>query len=59
MDTADHTAPEERVPRCAHTRLTKPECHCLACLAAQVAAHGPVAAQGIRPLVAPEPAAGA
>jgi hypothetical protein len=33
-----------RTPRCEHTRLTKPECHCPACLAAQIAAHGPLAA---------------
>jgi len=32
-----------RVPRCARTRLTKPECHCPACLLEQIAAHGPVA----------------
>jgi hypothetical protein len=33
-----------RTPRCEHTLLTKPECHCPACLAAQIAAHGPMAA---------------
>lgn len=25
--------------RCEHTRLTKPECHCSACLRAQIARH--------------------
>jgi hypothetical protein len=30
----------ERTPRCEHTMLTKPECHCHACLMAQIAAHG-------------------
>jgi hypothetical protein len=34
-------AGSERTPRCEHTLLTKPECHCRACLAAQVAVHGP------------------
>lgn len=29
-----------KTPRCEHTLLTKPECHCGACLAAQIAAHG-------------------
>ena len=29
-----------RAPICRHTRLTKPECHCKACLFEQVAAHG-------------------
>jgi len=36
-----------RVPRCAHTRLTKPECHCWACLLEQIAAHATVAAPGL------------
>ena len=36
--------PSSRTPRCEHTLLTKPECHCQACLAAQIAAHGPLAA---------------
>jgi uncharacterized protein (DUF983 family) len=30
-----------RTPRCGHTSLTKPECHCQACLAEQIAAHAP------------------
>lgn len=34
----------ERTPRCEHTMLTKPECHCQACLAALIAAHGSLAA---------------
>ena len=33
-----------RVPRCPRTRLTKPECHCPACLLEQIAAHGRPAA---------------
>jgi hypothetical protein len=33
-----------RPPRCEHTMLTKPECHCQACLAAQIAAHGSLSA---------------
>jgi hypothetical protein len=40
---------ESRTPRCAHTSLTKPECHCPACLFEQIAAHCPQ----------PEPARGA
>ena len=39
-------ASSSRTPRCEHTLLTKPECHCQACLAAQIAAHGPLAASG-------------
>ena len=30
-----------RAPRCLHTRLTKPECHCRSCLVEQIAAHAP------------------
>lgn len=45
-------APVSRAPRCEHTLLTKPECHCAACLSEQIATYGPrVAAQA--------PAAGA
>jgi hypothetical protein len=29
-----------KAPRCEHTMLTKPECHCPACLAALVASRG-------------------
>jgi hypothetical protein len=29
-----------RVQRCPRTRLTKPECHCPACLLEQIAVHG-------------------
>jgi hypothetical protein len=36
-----HQLPVARAPRCEHTLLTKPECHCPACLAEQIAAHGP------------------
>jgi hypothetical protein len=32
-----------RAPRCARTMLTKPECHCPACLAEQISAHSQVA----------------
>jgi hypothetical protein len=32
-------ASSTRVPRCPRTRLTKPECHCPACLLDQIAAH--------------------
>lgn len=32
-----------KTPRCEHTLLTKPECHCPACLAAQIVAHGRLA----------------
>jgi hypothetical protein len=33
-----------RTPRCEHTSLTKPECHCPACLTAQIAAHAALSA---------------
>ena len=45
--------PVPLVPRCPHTALTKPECHCPACLLEQIARHGAPAA---RAPVAPEPA---
>jgi hypothetical protein len=32
-----------KAPRCEHTLLTKPECHCPACLAALVASRGAAA----------------
>jgi hypothetical protein len=35
-----------RTPRCEHTMLTKPECHCRECLAAQIAAHGSLSPSG-------------
>ena len=35
-----------RTPRCRHTSLTKPECHCPACLSEQMAAHRPGAELG-------------
>jgi hypothetical protein len=44
------------VPRCPRTRLTKPECHCPACLLEQIAMHGTPAA---RAAAAAEPAPGA
>lgn len=33
------------IQRCGHTLLTKPECHCRACLFEQIAAHGKRPAQ--------------
>jgi hypothetical protein len=36
-------AQSSRAPRCGRTMLTKPECHCPACLAEQISAHAPVA----------------
>jgi hypothetical protein len=39
----EHAIVISRTPRCAHTLLTKPECHCPACLAEQLAAHRPAA----------------
>jgi hypothetical protein len=35
-----------RASRCAHTLLTKPECHCPTCLSEQIAAHAPAGQQG-------------
>jgi hypothetical protein len=35
-----------RTPRCRHTSLTKPECHCPACLSEQMEAHRPRAEHG-------------
>lgn len=32
-------AAPEADARCEHTRLTKPECHCSACLREQIARH--------------------
>jgi DTW domain-containing protein YfiP len=55
---ADH-ARGERVPRCAYTQLTKPECHCATCLAAQIAAHRRVTAHALPAPVVSETAAGA
>ena len=37
--------PAPQVPRCPRTRLTKPECHCPACLLEQIAMHGRPAAR--------------
>ena len=34
---------DPRVPRCAETLLTKPECHCPACLLELIATHGTTA----------------
>ena len=39
------TMPVITVERCAATGITKPECHCPACLAALVASHHRPAAQ--------------
>jgi hypothetical protein len=44
MQTASAGGNVERTPRCEHTSLTKPECHCQACRAAQIAAHGSLSA---------------
>jgi hypothetical protein len=48
-----------RTPRCKHTLLTKPECHCRACLSEQIAAHGHGAKQSAGPSVAARHAVGA
>ena len=40
MQTTGKPSKVERTPRCEHTLLTKPECHCQACLMAQIATHG-------------------
>jgi hypothetical protein len=39
----DRTGPRAAV--CTYTRLTKPECHCRACLFDQIATHAPAAAR--------------
>jgi hypothetical protein len=41
--TSSNGSQSSRAPRCGHTMLTKPECHCPACLAEQISAHGQVA----------------
>jgi hypothetical protein len=46
----EHAIVISRTSRCAHTLLTKPECHCPACLAEQLMAHSPAAK------AAPDPA---
>jgi hypothetical protein len=43
--TVVRALPSVAVERCATTGITKPECHCPACLAALVAAHHRPAAQ--------------
>jgi hypothetical protein len=40
---AGHREGASKTPRCEHTLLTKPECHCRACLAAQIATHSSLA----------------
>jgi hypothetical protein len=50
-----------RAPRCPATLLTKPECHCRACLLELVSTHGSAAAAGSAPrsgVKAPAPAGG-
>jgi hypothetical protein len=49
-----------RVPRCPATLLTKPECHCRACLLELMSAHGTSAAGPAPPrgAKAPAPAGG-
>jgi hypothetical protein len=32
--------PHDGIQRCPHTLLTKPECHCRACLYEQIATYG-------------------
>lgn len=44
MNTGPRADAASKTPRCEHTLLTKPECHCPACLAAQIAAYGRLAA---------------
>jgi hypothetical protein len=39
------SAREPRVPRCPTTLLTKPECHCRACLLELISTHGAAAAE--------------
>ena len=39
-----------RTPRCSHTLLTKPECHCTACLYEQIATYGRIAGGAARPV---------
>jgi hypothetical protein len=53
-------APLPRVPRCPATRLTKPECHCPACLFEQITTHGTAAARATASagVKAPSPAGG-
>jgi hypothetical protein len=41
--TSANGSQSSRTPRCGRTMLTKPECHCPACLAEQISAHAPVA----------------
>jgi len=55
------TAParEPRVPRCPSTLLTKPECHCRACLLELVSTHRTAAVAASAPragVTAPAPA---
>jgi hypothetical protein len=46
MSPSRSTAPRvavdvhDSISRCHHTMLTKPECHCRACLLEQMAVHG-------------------
>jgi hypothetical protein len=58
--TSTPVALPPHVARCPRTRLTKPECHCPACLLEQIAVHG-AGASRTTPRVAvkaPAPAGG-
>jgi hypothetical protein len=53
------SAREPRIPRCPSTLLTKPECHCRACLLELISTHGTAAAAAPAPrggVKAPAPA---
>jgi hypothetical protein len=47
--TSSSGSQSSRAPRCGSTMLTKPECHCPACLAEQISAHAPVAQRAEAP----------
>jgi hypothetical protein len=40
MSTSRSIATQDGIQRCRHTLLTKPECHCRACLLEQIATYG-------------------
>jgi hypothetical protein len=45
--TPDSHELNSAIQRCRHTLLTKPECHCRACLFEQIAVHGKRPAQAV------------